>query len=278
MLRRRRPPGAGGVRRPGRGRAAAASGSAEQAAAGGPARRGRPDCAPRCSPRSATTCAPRSPRPRPRSTACAARTSQFSDADRDELLATADESLDRLTRLVDNLLDMSRLQAGALGVHPAPIGVDDARARGPRRARTRQPRGAAAHARRPPRGVRRPGPARTHPGQPARQRPAPQPRRPAAARHRQRPGGQVEIRVVDHGPGMPAADWERIFLPFQRLGDRDNTPASAWASPCRAAWPRPWAARWSPDNTPGGGLTMVLSLTAAARSGAPAATRRWSTG
>ncbi len=37
-------------------------------------------------------------------------------ADRAELLATADESLDKLTRLVDNLLDMSRLQAGALSV------------------------------------------------------------------------------------------------------------------------------------------------------------------
>ena len=34
-------------------------------------------CAPRCSPRSATTCAPRSPRPRPRSAACAAPTSQL---------------------------------------------------------------------------------------------------------------------------------------------------------------------------------------------------------
>jgi two-component system sensor histidine kinase KdpD len=32
---------------------------------------------------------------------------------------------DRLTRLVNNLLDMSRLQAGALAVHPVPVGVDD---------------------------------------------------------------------------------------------------------------------------------------------------------
>ncbi|WP_261576122.1 sensor histidine kinase, partial [Frankia gtarii] len=45
--------------------------------------------------------------------------------ERDELLATADESLDRLTRLVENLLDMSRLQAGALSVFPRPIGLDD---------------------------------------------------------------------------------------------------------------------------------------------------------
>ncbi len=33
---------------------------------------------------------------------------QWNEQDRDELLATADESLDRLTHLVDNLLDMSR--------------------------------------------------------------------------------------------------------------------------------------------------------------------------
>src|SRR6516165_1021898 len=36
----------------------------------------------------------------------------WSAEDREELLATADESLDKLTRLVDNLLDMSRLQTG----------------------------------------------------------------------------------------------------------------------------------------------------------------------
>lgn len=39
---------------------------------------------------------------------------EFSDEDRDELLATADESMAKLNRLVENLLDLSRLQAGAL--------------------------------------------------------------------------------------------------------------------------------------------------------------------
>ena len=38
---------------------------------------------------------------------------EWDEQDHDELLATADESLDKLARLVDNLLDMSRLQAGA---------------------------------------------------------------------------------------------------------------------------------------------------------------------
>ena len=36
-------------------------------------------------------------------------------------------------------------------------------------------------------------------------------------------GDRVELRVVDRGPGIPREDWDRVFLPFQRLGDRDNT-------------------------------------------------------
>jgi two-component system sensor histidine kinase KdpD len=35
--------------------------------------------------------------------------------------------------------------------------------------------------------------------------------------------GRVEIRVVDTGPGVPTEQWDHIFLPFQRLGDTDNT-------------------------------------------------------
>ncbi len=45
------------------------------------------------------------------------------------MLATADESLDRLAHLVDNLLDMSRLQAGALSVFPRPAGLEEIIAR-----------------------------------------------------------------------------------------------------------------------------------------------------
>ena len=31
-------------------------------------------------------------------------------------------------------------------------------------------------------------------------------------------GNRVELRVVDHGPGIAAADWKRVFQPFCRLG------------------------------------------------------------
>lgn len=49
----------------------------------------------------------------------------WSDEERHELLATAKTSLDRLTSLVENLLDMSRLQAGALSVFPRAVAVED---------------------------------------------------------------------------------------------------------------------------------------------------------
>ncbi len=47
-------------------------------------------------------------------TSLRSRDVDFSAQDRDELLATADASMARLNRLVENLLDLSRLQAGVL--------------------------------------------------------------------------------------------------------------------------------------------------------------------
>jgi two-component system, OmpR family, sensor histidine kinase KdpD len=65
---------------------------------------------------------------------------QLTAEDHDELLAAADESLDRLTHLVACLLDMSRLQAGALSMFPSATGLKDVISRslttlGSRRAR-----------------------------------------------------------------------------------------------------------------------------------------------
>ena len=49
----------------------------------------------------------------------------WSREDRQELLATADDALDRLTDLVTNLLDLSRLQAGVLSVAIRPVDLDE---------------------------------------------------------------------------------------------------------------------------------------------------------
>ena len=55
----------------------------------------------------------------------------WTEADRQELLANADDALDRLTELVTNLLDLSRLQAGVLSVVCAPVGARGRRRPGP---------------------------------------------------------------------------------------------------------------------------------------------------
>ena len=50
---------------------------------------------------------------------------QWSEQDRRELLVTANSALDRLTALVTNLLDLSRLQSEALSIACGPVGLDD---------------------------------------------------------------------------------------------------------------------------------------------------------
>ena len=149
----------------------------------------------------------------------------WSPQDRDELLLTADESLDRLARLVDNLLDMSRLQAGALSVVSRPGRPRRGRPAGPGRPRRRAGRRSSSTC---PTTCRTCWPTRacssgsspTWSANALRYTPAGQRRRVVTGSSL---GDRVELRVIDRGPGIPPADLDRVFAPFQRLGDTDNT-------------------------------------------------------
>ncbi len=203
-------------------------------------------------------------------TSLRSRDVEWTPEDRDELLATADESLDRLTRLVDNLLDMSRLQAGALSVFPKPADLGEIVSRslddlGP---------AAADVAVEVPDSLPE---VLVDPGilervianvtaNALRYSPPGSPPLLTASAHADR----VELRVVDRGPGVPEADWDRIFVPFQRLGDTDNTAGVGLGLALSRGLTEAVGGTLEPEDTPGGGLTMALSLPAAPRAAEPA--------
>jgi len=187
---------------------------------------------------------------------------QWTAEDRDELLATADESLDKLTRLVENLLDMSRLQAGAMSVFPKPADLGEVLARG------LDDLGQAGN------GVVVEIPpdlpeVLVDPGILERVIS----NLVANALHYSPPGSppvltasslgdRVELRVIDRGPGIPPEQAGRMFVPFQRLGDTDNTTGIGLGLALSRGLAEAMAGTLVPEETPGGGLTMLLSLAA----------------
>jgi two-component system sensor histidine kinase KdpD len=76
-------------------------------------------------------------------------------------------------------------------------------------------------------------------------------------------GERVELRVIDRGPGIPPAEIDKVFAPFQRLGDTDNTTGVGLGLALSRGLTEAMGGTLTPEETPGGGLTMVVSLTAA---------------
>jgi two-component system, OmpR family, sensor histidine kinase KdpD len=72
----------------------------------------------------------------------------------------------------------------------------------------------------------------------------------------------IEVRVIDHGPGVFKADREQMFAPFQRLGDTSITGVGLGLTVSRGLT-EAMRGTLEPDETPGGGLTMTISLPAA---------------
>ncbi|MFE2286329.1 ATP-binding protein [Streptomyces sp. NPDC059443] len=77
-------------------------------------------------------------------------------------------------------------------------------------------------------------------------------------------GSRVELRVVDRGPGVPDDAKDRIFEPFQRHGDAPRGAGVGLGLAVARGFTEAIGGTLSAEDTPGGGLTMVLSLPVAA--------------
>ncbi|WP_250567128.1 sensor histidine kinase KdpD [Streptomyces sp. Tu102] len=82
---------------------------------------------------------------------------------------------------------------------------------------------------------------------------------------------RVEVRVVDRGPGVPDEAKERIFAPFQRYGDAPRGAGVGLGLAVARGFAEAMGGSISAEDTPGGGLTMVLSLRVAATGRPPEA-------
>ncbi|MHB8464893.1 MAG: ATP-binding protein [Acidimicrobiales bacterium] len=176
-----------------------------------------------------------------------------------EFLRTIDAEADRLNNLVGNLLDMSRLQTGVLQLRLHPVGLDEVvpAALASLSRVTDQvtvevpetlPRVQAdpallerAVANIIDNAVRNSTDVRVEAGHVA---------------------GRVDLRVVDRGPGIPEGDRATVFLPFQRLGDRGHPSGVGLGLAVAKGFVEAMGGEVTIDDTPGGGVTMVISLPA----------------
>ncbi|MEU9156796.1 ATP-binding protein [Streptomyces sp. NPDC048417] len=71
---------------------------------------------------------------------------------------------------------------------------------------------------------------------------------------------RVEVRVVDRGLGVPDEAKERIFEPFQRYGDSPRGAGVGLGLAVARGFTEAMGGTLAAEDTPGGGLTMVLSL------------------
>jgi two-component system sensor histidine kinase KdpD len=178
-----------------------------------------------------------------------------------EFLATIEDETDRLTNLVGNLLDMSRVHANAVTPALRPTSLDEVvpaavDSLGPR-AKTIEidvpddvPAVDADPALLERVVANLVDNALTHAGD--------------APVHVEAGsiGDRVLLRVVDRGPGIPPADRERVFHPFQRLDDtgrRRGTGVGLGLAVARG-FIQAMGGELTIEDTPGGGTTMVVEL------------------
>lgn len=182
---------------------------------------------------------------------------ELSASDRLSLLAGADRSLDRLTSLVSNLLDLSRLQAGALPIRLQPTDIEEVVASALAHVTNDSDRVEAQFDDLPA--------VRADPGllervvanlvDNALQHTTSRTRVWAVL-----DGDLVRLLVRDHGPGVSPEQQDRLYVPFQHSGDTATGEGAGLGLALSKGLTEAMGGTLQARATPGGGLTMVVTL------------------
>jgi K+-sensing histidine kinase KdpD len=182
----------------------------------------------------------------------------LSDDEEQQLLATIEDSSDRLTDLIANLLDMSRLEVGGITAHATTVAVDEVVSRAvlgvPSDVLSMDVPDDLPLVRADPGLLERVvanlvDNARRH-------SPTGRPFEVTA----DATATAVRVRVLDHGEGVAREQWPTMFEPFQRLDDRSASTGVGLGLAIVKGFCEAMDVAVVPSVTPGGGLTMTLEL------------------
>ena len=184
----------------------------------------------------------------------------WTERETQDLLETIEDGTDRLQALLENLLDASRLQAGAVSVHAEPVTLEEVVDRALLAVADRERVVVELPADLPEvvvdLGLAERVLANLLDN---------------ALRHS--PAGllvsvrgaalppYVVCEVVDHGPGLPRRLWSEVFQPFQSFDDSGGHGIGLGLAVARG-FTEAMGGTVEPRDTPGGGLTMRLRLPA----------------
>jgi two-component system, OmpR family, sensor histidine kinase KdpD len=185
---------------------------------------------------------------------------EWSEEDTAEFLRTIDEETDRLTNLVENLLDMSRINAGVLTPTVRPVALEEVV---PAALASLGDRAATVDAdlsESLPRVLADPALLERVLANiidnAVRVSPPDKRVRVAAGAY----DGQIDLRVIDQGPGIPRQQRELVFQPFQRLGDNPGGTGVGLGLAVARGFASAMGATLDIDDTPGGGTTIGIML------------------
>jgi two-component system sensor histidine kinase KdpD len=184
---------------------------------------------------------------------------QWSPHEVASFLATIEEETDRLDDLVGNLLDLSRLQTNTLQMLERVVGLEEVV---PAAIASLGDRGTSVVLDVPetlPRVTVDPGLLERALANLVANAVAWSPPGAVVRVDASRVGHRVDVRVVDRGPGIPSDDRERVFQPFQRLGDRSRDGVGLGLAVARG-FVTAMRGELVVEDTPGGGTTMVASF------------------